>query len=87
MDRFLYIETHKIFFCSFLVELCEWIVKLADNQGRWRLNSPIVWTPELVQRLEASEDKIVHVVDHWLDHIIEGFVIEFMVNTSISYNK
>ena len=37
--------------------------------------------------MEASEDKIEHVVDHWLDGIIGGFVTEFAVDTSVSYNK
>ena len=59
----------------------------SDSQRRWRLDSPIVWTPELVQILEASKDNIAYDVDHWLDHIIGGFVIEFAVDTSVSYNK
>lgn len=60
-------------------------MKLAGNQRRWRLDGPIVWTLELVWRLEASEDKIAYIVDHWLDLIVGGFVIEFVVNTSVSY--
>jgi len=36
---------------------------------------------------KASEDKITCIVDHWLEHIIEGFLIEFMVDTSINYSK
>ncbi len=75
------------FFCSFLVELYEWIVKLADSQGSWRLDGPIVWTSKLVQRLEASEDTITHVVDHWPDHIIGGFVTELVVDTLVCYSK
>lgn len=42
LDRYLYTEIHEIFFSSFPVELYEWIVKLADSQGRWRLDGPIV---------------------------------------------
>ena len=45
------------------------------------------WIPELVQRLEASDDKIKCVVDHWLDLIIKGFITEFVVNTSVSYSE
>jgi len=75
------------FHCTFLTELYEWIDKLVDDQGRWRLDGPIVLTLELVRRLEASEDKIVHVVDHWLDRVIGGFVIEFAVDTSVSYSE
>jgi hypothetical protein len=37
--------------------------------------------------LKASEDKIAHVVDHWLDRIIGGFVTEFTVDTSVSYSE
>jgi len=46
-----------------------------------------VWTPELVRRLEALEDKITQVVDHWLDQIIRGFITEFMVDTTVSYSE
>ena len=58
-------------------------MKLADSQGRWKLDGPIVWTPELVQILEASEDKITRTFDHWLDRIIGGFMTEFAVDTSL----
>jgi len=87
LDRYLYIEIHEIFFFSFIVELYEWIEKLADSQGRWKLDGPTVWTPELVQKMEASEDKITYAIDHWLDHIIGGFVTKFAVGTSLNYNK
>ena len=56
--RDMYMEIQEIFFASFPSKLYEWIVRLANNQGRCRLNQPIVWTPKLVRRLEASEDKI-----------------------------
>ena len=70
-----------------MIELYKWIAKLEDDKGRWRLDGPIVWTPELVWRLEASKDKIMHTVNHWLQHVIRGFVIEFAVDTSVSYNE
>ena len=76
-----------MFFCSFPIELYEWITKLADSQGRWKLDNPIVWTPKLVHRLEASEDKITCAIDHWLDRIIGGFITEFAVDTSVSYSE
>ena len=46
-----------------------------------------MWTPELVHRLETSEDKIVRVVDHWLNQIIVGFITEFAIDTTVSYNE
>ena len=87
LERYLYTEIHEIFLSSFLIELYEWIAKLVDDQGRWRLDNPIVWTPVLVRRLEASDDKITFAVNHWLDRIIGGFVAEFTVNTSVSYSE
>jgi len=45
-----------------------------------------MWTPELVRRLEASEDKITCVVDHWLDRITGGFITKFTVDISVSYS-
>ena len=46
-----------------------------------------MWTPELVSRLEALEDKIAWVVDHWLDRIIGVFINEFAIDTTVSYNE
>ena len=60
---------------------------MADSQGKWRLDSPIVWTRELVQRLEASEDKIMCIVNHWFNRIMGGFMTELAVDTSISYSE
>ncbi len=62
-------------------------MKLADCQGRYKLNKPIVWTQELACRLKASEYKIVRVVDHCLDRIIGVLIIEFAIDTLVSYNE
>ena len=62
-------------------------MKLADSQGRCKLDRPIEWTPELVRGLEASGDKIASAVDHWINRIIGGFITEFVVDTSISYSE
>ena len=86
LECYLYTKIHEIFFASFPSELYEWIEKLADSQERWKLNNHIVWTLELVHRLQALEYKITHVVDHWLDRIIGGFITEFAVDTSVSYS-
>ena len=87
LECYLYMEIHEIFFASFPSELYEWIEKLTDSQGRCRLEKPIVWTLELVRILEASEDKIKRVVDHWLDRIIGGFITEFVVDMTVNYSE
>lgn len=74
LNRYLYTDIDEIFFFTFPIELYEWLDKLIDIQGRWKLNNPIMWAPMLVQRLEASENKIARVLDHWLNQILGGFV-------------
>ena len=64
LDCYLYTEIHEIFFESFPTELFEWIAKLVDSQGRCKIDKLIVWTPELVRRFQASEDKIACAIDH-----------------------
>ena len=74
-------------FASFPTKLYKWITKLVDSQGRCKLDKPIVWTPELVRKLEASEDKIVCAVDHWLDRIIGGFITGSTIDTLVRYSE
>jgi len=45
LNRYLYKEEHEIFLCSFLCELYEWLAKMANVQGLWKLDNPIVWNP------------------------------------------
>lgn len=40
-----------------------------------------------MRRLEATKDKIAHAVDHWLDQVIGGFIIEFAIDTTVSYSE
>ena len=87
LDRYIDIDIHEVFFATFLIELYEWIVRLANSVGRCRLDRPIVWTPELVCRIEAIEDKIACTVVHWLDRVIGGFITEFAIDTTVSYSE
>lgn len=86
LDHYIFTDIHEIFFVTFLIKLYEWIAKLADNVGRCRLDQPIVWTPKLVQRLEATEDRLVHAY-HWLYRLIGGFITQFTIDTTVSYNE
>ena len=62
-------------------------MRLADSQGRCKINQSIVWTLELVCRLKVLEDKIAQAMDHWLDWIIGGFITKFAVDTTVSYSE
>lgn len=87
MNRYLYIDEHEIFFCSFLCELHQSLSKLAENQHTWKLDKPIMWTTDLVGHLEVSENKIVRVVDYWMDSILGRFIIEVVIDTSANYTE
>jgi len=41
-------DTHEIFFCEFPIILSEWLLRLKDNKGTWRIDSPREWNPELI---------------------------------------
>ena len=45
LNSYLYTKIHEIFFTSFPTKLYGWTMKLADSQGRWKLDGPIVWIP------------------------------------------
>ena len=38
-------------------------------------------------RLEATEDKSAHAIDHWLGCVIGGFITEFAIDTTVSYSE
>ena len=86
LDFYLYTEIREIFFTSFPTELYEWITKLADSQGRWKLNNPIVWTPKWCVDWKHRRIRSC-TIDHWLDQIIVGFITEFAVDTLLGYSE
>jgi len=87
LDCYVYTDIHEVFFATFPVEMYEWIARLDDSVGRCRLDQLIVWTPELMRKIEATKDKIARAVDHWLDRVIGGFITEFAIDTTVSYNE
>jgi hypothetical protein len=43
------------------------------------------WTEESITRLKRENNKFMHIVDSWLDNIVVGYIIEFVVVTSKYY--
>lgn len=84
---FLYTDETNLFFCFFPEELYEWLSKLAYSEVTWRLEGPIMWTPELVWCLEASKSNIAWVMDHWVDRTLGNFVTYFVIDRNISYTE
>ena len=87
LNRYIYTYEHETFFCFFLCELNQWLSKLVDSQGTWKLDNPIVWTLELVRHLDNSGNKITRVVDYWINTILDGFITKFVLDKFVSYSK
>ena len=45
------------------------------------------WTPKEIHRLERTDNAISHIVDYWMNSLLEGVVTEFAVNTLKAYNE
>ena len=44
------------------------------------------WTKENITRLKRVNNKFMHIVEFRLDNIVVGYITEFAVDTSKSYN-
>lgn len=79
---YLFIDKHEIFFFSFPYELHEWLPKLENSYGTWKLEDPTMWTLELVKCLDALENIFTEVIYHKIDHILGEFINNFSINSS-----
>ena len=86
-QRYIYTEIHEILFDSFTTELQEYLYRLAEFYTCAKDDAITRCTPELVQQLEKSSNKITHAIDYWIDSILSGFVTNFAINNFASYSK
>jgi hypothetical protein len=81
-----YIELHEIFFGEFPIILTDWLEILVENTRRYNIATPRNWTPELVRQLNSVSNLTTHTVDFLLDNILGGYITEFVVDCTQSYN-
>ena len=48
---------------------------------------PTFWTLELIQEIQETEKKESWAIEFLLDSILEGYITEFVVDTTTSYNE
>ena len=87
LQRYLFTDLHEIFFATFPSELHAWLSRLADSETSTLSDRPTEWTPELIQRLERTNNFVSRIVDFWLNSVLEGFVIEFAVDMLKAYSE
>ena len=52
LGRYIYTDTHDIFFSKFPIVLHEWLSKLATQQTNFQGGERREWTPQSVEQLE-----------------------------------
>jgi hypothetical protein len=66
--------------------LIEWLGRLVENVGRYRVEALRNWTPEQIRQFNMVSNKVPLAVDLWLNNILGGYIIEFSVDCTQSYS-
>jgi hypothetical protein len=85
LEKYVFTDLHEVFFCDFPHLLQEWILRLKDNHATNWIQQ-LEWTSVQIEQLQQVNNKFTHAVDFWLDSIVAGFITEFAVDTTKSYN-
>ena len=64
--------------------LHEWLSKLATQKRNFERGEPKEWNPQLIERLKRVRNPMSRALDFWIDSILEGYIIEFVVDTITS---
>ena len=86
LQKHIITDLHAIFFATFGNELYDWLSKLTDT-SIFKKKRDIVWTPKLIQTVRNLDNPITRAVDFWLASVLEGFVIEFVVDQTKSFSE
>ena len=86
-NKYIFTKVYEICFVNFARKLQEWLARLIEFQTCWKDDKAIQLLPKLVQRLEKIDNMISCMVDHWVDSMLGGFVIEFAFHPFLSYSE
>ena len=85
-NKYIFIHIYKIFFVKFVTKLQEWLARLIDFHKFWKDEWVMHWTLKLIQQSENTDNTITRMVDHWVDSVIGGFVMEFAIDQFLSHS-
>jgi hypothetical protein len=80
MQRYVFTDLHEIFFGEFPKILTKWLERMVEKTGRFSVAAPKNWTPKLVRQLNSVSNTTTRAVLFWLDSVLVGYVIEFVVD-------
>ena len=67
--------------------LHDWLFKLETQQRNFQGGEPTEWNPQLIECLKRVRNPVSRDVYFWIDGILEGYNIEFVVDTITSYSE
>jgi hypothetical protein len=86
LQRYVFTDLHEIFFGEFLIILTEWLERIVENVGRYRVEALRNWTPELIRQLNTISNKVSRAIDFWLNSVLGGYITEFAIDCTQSYS-
>ena len=87
IDKYIYYDIHNIFFVEFPILLHEWLSSLVTKQTNFQRRESVKWSDQLIQEVTSVSNPISRVVHFWVDSILQGYIIEFVVDTINSYSE
>ena len=67
--------------------LHEWLSRLVTRQTKFQRREAIKWSAQLIHKLTNVSDPISIDVDFWVDHSLQGYITEFVVEMITSYSE
>lgn len=59
LQRYVFIDSHDIFFVEFPIILDEWFSRLLKNVINWCITVPYYWNPKLIQGVNWINNKVL----------------------------
>ena len=87
LDQYIYFDIHEIFFAEFPIVLHEWLSRLETRQTNFQRREAVGWSAQLIHKVTSVSNPISRAIDFWVDSILQGYIIEFAVETITSYSE
>ena len=87
VDMYIYYDIHEVFFAEFPTILHEWLSILVTKQTNFQRRETVEWSEQLVHEVTNVSNPISRAVDFWVDSILQGYIIEFTIDTITSYSE
>ena len=79
LERYIYLDIHKILFTEFPIVLYEWLFKLKTQKNNSQGGEPTESTSFWIEQIKRINNLISRDVDFWVDSIIEGYITKFLL--------